>query len=350
VGVPPRPRVVATGPWEIAGWADELRAARCAVVSGPSIDESPDATLGTDGVAALCRDADAILASTRDWITDHVLQAAPDLRIVAKATIGVEKIDIEAATRRTVLVVNSPAPENFTGLAEATIGLIVALAKRLLEKEARLRAGEWRDARTDGTVLAGRTVGIVGLGRVGSGVARRLSGWDVRLLATDPYIDHTRFDAFGTEPVDLAALLERADVVTLHVPHTPETDRMIGAAQLARMRAGSMLINTSRGRVIDEGAVVAALERGGLGGAALDVFADEPLPTTSPLRQVERGRLILTPHSIGSSRASRTTGTAMAVGAILAALSGSVPDNVLNPEVVPAWSRRWAGREIARPR
>ena len=344
-----QPRVVATGPWEIAGWDDDLRAGRCAVVTGPSIDQSPGATLGTEGVAALCRGADAILASTRDWITDDVLEAAPELRIVAKATIGVEKIDVQAATRRTVLVVNSPAPENFTGLAEATIGLIVALAKRLLEKEARLRGGAWRDAATDGTVLASRTIGIVGLGRVGSAVARRLRGWDVRVIASDPYLDHGLFEEVGAESVDLVTLLEQADAVTLHVPLTPQTDTMVGPPELARMRAGALLINTSRGRVIDENAVIAALERGSLGGAALDVFTDEPLPSSSPLRSVGRERLILTPHSIGSSLASRTTGTRMAVRAILATLAGSVPENVVNPEVVPAWSRRWARRNVGPP-
>lgn len=335
--------MVATGPWDVPGWDASLTEAGWEVVRGPSIDGDPLARLTEDSLARLCTGADAILASTRERISAAVLDAAPDLRIVAKATIGVEKIDIRAATERTVLVVNSPAPENITGLAEATVGLVVALAKGLLEKEERVRGGGWRDGTTDGTLLAGRTIGIIGLGRVGSAVAHRLAGWDMRLLACDPYVPTTRFRETGTTRVDLAHLLDEADVVTLHVPLTEETTRMIGVAELGRLRAGALLVNTSRGAVVDEAALIGALGTGQLAGAALDVFEQEPLPSDSPLRALGRDRLLLTPHSIGSSRGSRSTGTRMAVDAIVAALSGEVPPHVLNPEVIEAWRRRWIG-------
>lgn len=335
-------RVVVTGPWLLPGWDEALRAAGCDIVCGPPIDDAPATPLAETELAALCHDADAILVSTRERITDAVLDAAPRLRIVAKATIGVERIDIDAATRRGVVVVNSPAPENIIGLAEATVGLVVALAKRLLEKEARIRAGGWRDAATDGVVLAGRTVGIVGLGRVGAGVARRLAGWDVSLFASDPYIPAERFEALGVRPANLKELLSASDVVTLHVPLTDETRSMIGHRELENMRDGAMLVNTSRGPVLDEAAVADALLSGHLGAAALDVFVDEPLPPDSPLRRVPRDRLLLTPHSIGSSLASRGTGTKMAVQAILDALAGRVPDNVVNAEVVGVWRGRYS--------
>lgn len=341
------PRVVVTGPWLETGWDAPLRAAGCSVAAGPSIDERPGDRLDESALRELCADADAILVSSREVLTGSAMDAAPRLRIVAKATIGVERIDLAAATARGVLVVNSPAPENFVGLAEGTVGLIVALAKRLLEKEARIASGGWRDASTDGQVLAGRTVGIVGLGRVGSRVARRLAGWEVNLVGYDPYIPAEQFDDLGVRAVTWRELLERSDVLTLHVPLTAETRGMIGDAELARLPDGALLVNTSRGPVVDESAVAEALMGGSLGAAALDVFEEEPLPPDSPLRRVPRDRLLLTPHSIGSSRASRMSGTRMATAAILAALAGRVPPNVVNDEVVDRWRDRWESVTLA---
>lgn len=332
--------MVVTGPWLLPGWDGDLRAAGCEVVCGPSIDEAPSSPLSEEELARLCSGADAILVSTRERITPAVLDAAPALRVVAKATIGVERIDRHAATDRGVLVVNSPAPENIIGLAEATVGLLVGLAKRLIEKESRVRTGGWRDHSTDGLVLAGHTLGIIGLGRVGSGVARRIQGWEMQVIGFDPYVADDRFHAAGVQRVERAELLRQADLVTIHVPLTPETRGFIGRDELALMRPGAYLVNTSRGQILDETALVEALASGHLGGAALDVFEKEPLPAESPLRGVSRERLLLTPHSIGSSHASRRTGTRMAVHAILAALDGRVPENVVNPEAVPRWLSR----------
>ena len=336
-----RPRVAVTGPWLLPGWDDGLSAAGCEVICGPSIDEAPSTPLSEDELNRLCSGADAILVSTREQITSAALDAAPNLKIVAKATIGVERIDLDAATERDVLVVNSPAPENIIGLAEATVGIVAALAKRLIEKESRVRGGGWRDASTDGLVLAGRTLGIIGLGRVGGAVARRLQGWDMRLIGFDPYITEVQFAALGVVHVGWQQLFRDADVVTIHVPLTAETSGFVGRDELATMRSGAFLVNTSRGRVLDEAAVVAALETEHLGGVALDVFAEEPLRADSPLRGIPRERLLLTPHSIGSSHASRGTGTRMAVEAILAALDGRVPENVVNPESISGWLSKW---------
>lgn len=335
------PRVVATGPWLGTGWDGPLRAAGWVVVAGPSIDERPGERLDESDLRDLCAGADAILVSSRETLTGAVMDVAPQLRIVAKATIGVERIDIAAASARGVIVVNSPAPENFVGLAEGTIGVIVALAKQLLSKEALIAGGGWRDATTDGLLLAGRTVGIVGLGRVGSRVARRLAGWEVDLIGYDPYIPLQRFADLGVRPVDWRELIATSDVLTLHVPLTTETRGMVGASELARLPNGALLVNTSRGPVVDEAAVAESLLGGSLGAAALDVFEEEPLPTDSPLRRVPRERLLLTPHSIGSSRASRTSGTQMATEAMLSALAGRVPANVVNEEVIGRWRDRW---------
>lgn len=336
-----RPTVVVTGPWSDPGWEAPLLDAGVRLVLGPSIDERPAAPIDEIALCDLVSDGDAVLVSSRERITARILDAAPSLRLVAKATIGVERIDVDAATARGILVVNSPAPENVVGLAEATVGLIVALAKQLLVKEQRIRDGGWRDATTDGVVLAEKTVGIIGLGRVGGGVARRLAGWDVQVLACDPYITPDRFTTVGARQVDLPTLLAEADVVTLHVPLTAETRGMIGDAALSSMRAGAFLVNTSRGPVLDQAAVARALQDGRLGGAALDVFEHEPLPADDPIRTVARDRLLLTPHAIGSSRGSRGTGTRMAIAAILDALAGRVPPNVLNPDAIRAWRGRF---------
>ena len=336
------PVVVATGPWTDPGWHVPLTVAGCDVVFGPSIDERPADRLSEEALCALVAPADAILVSSREQITERVLDAARKARIVAKATIGVERIDIDAATARGILVVNSPAPENFVGLAEAVVGLIVSLAKRLIEKERRIRAGGWRDASTDGMVLAGRTVGIVGLGRVGSRVARRLSGWETNLIGFDPYITPKTFRELGVRAVGWGELLAGSDVLTFHVPLTAETRAMMGRSELESLRPGALLINTSRGAVLDEEAVAEALLNNRLGAAALDVFEIEPLAESSPLRAVPGERLLLTPHSIGSSRASRRSGTRMAVEAILQALSGRVPENVVNTEIIDRWLERWS--------
>lgn len=289
----------------------------------------------------MCAGADAVLVSSRERVTDTVLERASRLRIMAKATIGVERIDVGAATSRGILVVNSPAPENIIGVAEATVGLIVALAKGLLEKEARLRGGGWRDASTDGVLVAGKRIGLVGLGRVGAAVAQRLAGWGADLVAADPYIPDSRFRQVGVQRTHLSELLATSDVVTIHVPLTHETRGFIGEAQLASMGRNALLVNTSRGQVLDEASLVNALDTGRLAGAALDVFENEPLPPDSPLRTVRREVLILTPHSLGSSRASRGTGTRMAISAILAALNNEIPDHVVNPEVLTRWRERW---------
>ena len=333
--------MVASGPWEDPGWERPLVEAGYEVRTGPSADLQPGYAWPQGALAALLADADAWLISGREHATRELMAACPRLRLVVKATIGVERVDIAAATDLGILVVNSPAPENFTGVSEAVVLLALALTKRLAAKERVIRSGTWRDHTGLGTLLAGQTIGIVGLGRIGGGVAARLAGFEVRVLAADPYIDPARADALGAELVPLDALLEASGVVTVHVPLTPETRHLVDAPQLARMRPEAYLINTSRGAVVNEAAIAEAIERGALAGAAIDVFADEPLPADSPLRRLDPERVILTPHSVGANLAMRTTGTRMAFEAIGLAMAGTVPGHVLNPEAVDGWTARF---------
>lgn len=348
-------RVVATGPWEDPpGWQEPLEAAGCEVVLGRSFDVFPGNPYSEDELIGLLKDADAAIVSTRERVTRRVLEACPRLGIVAKATIGIEGIDLDAATDHGVLVVNSPAPENYLGVAEATVGLMLALVKRLPANQRTVREHGWKHPGILGSVLAGKTVGIVGLGRIGANVARRLGGWNVELLATDPYVEPASAHAVGVRLVPLDTLLRESDILTLHVVLTPETRRMIGEEQLRAMKPSAYLINTSRGGVVDEEALAQAIEDGRISGAALDVFEDEPLSPESRLRGLDPDRVILTPHSIGNNLALRETGTRMAVEGMLGALRGELPERVKNPAAVEPWRRRRdggspRGRDTDRP-
>ena len=334
-------RVVATGPWDDPGWQAPLEDAGCEVILCRSFDKFPGDAYTEDELIELIHDADAILVSTRERITRRILEACPRLKIVAKGTIGVETIDCDAAADLGILVVNSPAPENFIGLAEATVGLILSLVKRQSVCERRLRDGKWKHPSILGNMLAGQTIGIIGLGRVGAHVARRFSGWDVRILATDPYVEPAQALAVGAQLVPLDVLIKEADVVTLHVVLTPETTHMIGEAQLRAMKPTAYLLNTSRGPAIDEAALVKAIEENWIAGAALDVYDQEPLPMDSPLRRLDPDRVILTPHCIGNNLISHVTGVKMAQENILRALQGQLPGYIKNPAAIEHWHQRF---------
>jgi len=231
-----RRRVVASGPWDDdPGWQAALEEAGCEVLLGRSFDRFPGQPYSEDELIDLFSGADAVLVSTRERVTRRVLEACPRLRIVAKATIGVERIDLEAAGALGILVVNSPAPENFLGMAEATVGLILALAKRLIANQRRLREGRWKQTDSLGALLTGQTIGIVGLGRIGSNVARRLTGWDVRLLAADPYVE----PAAAGGPHDPGVL--RAEVTLQDVAELGDEARLLrpACAQPTSLRARS---------------------------------------------------------------------------------------------------------------
>lgn len=330
--------VVSTGPWdEPSGWWRALEEAGYEVRVGRSFDSHPGDIYSEEELIELLSEADAAIVSTRERMTARVLKACPRLRIVAKATIGVENIDLDEASRLGILVANSPAPENYLGVAEATIGLILALLKRLPANQRQVAEYGWKNHETLGSLLCGKTVGLVGLGRIGANVARRLTGWGVEILAADPYVEPAAVYAVGARPVSLESLLRESDVVSLHVVLTPETAHMIDDERLHSMKPSAVLVNTSRGGAVDEAALVRALEQDRLAAAALDVFEVEPLPPDSPLRQVEPGRVILTPHSIGNNLALRETGTSMAIENVLSALQGELPDNLKNPGAIERW-------------
>jgi phosphoglycerate dehydrogenase-like enzyme len=288
-------------------------------------------------------------------IRRRVLQASNQLRIVAKYTIGVDDIDLVAATELGIVVTHSPTESNWGAVAEGTVAIMLCLLKKLRERDAHLKTGgSWRDERLEGSYLGrreddgypGLVVGLVGLGRIGRRVARLLQGWDVRIMACDPYVSEDVFATAGVERAEYLTLLRGADVVSFHVTLTGETHRMLGAAELALMKPSAILLNTSRGLVVDEPALVRALESGQIAAAGLDVFENEPLAADSPLRRLG-DKVLLSPHMISYNVGSGLRpGIAWATRSVLKALRGEVPDNVFNTDVIPRWQERFGGRSV----
>jgi phosphoglycerate dehydrogenase-like enzyme len=230
---------------------------------------------------------------------------------------------------------------------------MLTVLKKIRERDEQVKRGGWRREDLQGIHLGARqdgypgiTIGIVGLGRIGARVAEMLRPWRVRIIAYDPYVPKDRFALVGVESVDYEALLRESDVVSFHVVLTKETRHMLGAAQLALMKPTSVLVNTSRGGVVDEAALAEALERGTIASAAVDVFEDEPLPAESPLRELG-SRVLLAPHMASSNYGSGLgPGITWATESVLKALRGEVPDNVYNKDVIPRWLQRFRGTTV----
>lgn len=344
-----RPKVLIYRPVDDSGRSHvQLSAAGCEVVAG---EFDTDRTK----IVAAAPDAAALLGATfRGGVLDGDLLAAfPQLRIVSKYTIGVDDVDVDAATALGILVTHCPTEANWGGVAEGTLGLMLAFMKKLLERDRHVKAGGWRDTRLQGRYLgrrgdgyAGMTIGIVGLGRIGSRVAELLAPWRVRLIGTDPYVDADSFALRNVERVEFETLLRESDVVTLHCNLTAETRGLIGAAELASMKPASLLINTARGPIVDIEALCDALETNRIGGAALDVLPQEPPPTGSRLLALG-DKVILTPHMIAANQGGTLQAAIpWATDAVLAALRSQVPEYVYNHEAVDAWRRRFGGRSL----
>ena len=240
---------------------------------------------------------DALVIRSATRVTAQVLEAATRLKVVARAGIGVDNVDVDAATRRGVMVVNAPR-SNTISAAEHTMALLLAQARNVAPANAELHAGRWDRERWQGVELEGKTLGLVGLGRVGTLVAQRAASFGMRVIAFDPYVSAERAKELGVDLMPtLESLLVQSDFVSIHLPGSPETAGLIGAHQVAMLKPGARLVNTSRGGIVDEDALAKAIEEGRVAGAALDVFADEPA-TDSPLFGFEQ--VVVTPH-LGAS-------------------------------------------------
>ena len=334
-------KVCFTGPMRLNLIGKLLRDAGCELVLGKSTEDFRTHKYARRELIDLVGDCPVIYPSGRDVISADILDSCPDLQAVVKSSIGIETVDVEAATDLGILCCNSPTPENYLGVAEATVGLMVALFKRLKFNEAFLRAGGWKEMENRGTLMAGRTIGIIGVGRIGRNVAKRMAGWDMKFLGCDPYVSQQAVAALGIKMVSLEELLRESDVVTLHVVLTKETRNMITSRQLKMMKPSAFIINTSRGPAINEADLTRALNEGIIAGAALDVFEVEPTPMSNPLRQADPARLIITPHNIGANPGSSEAGQRMAAQSILSILEGKAPDTVVNPDAIDQWRQRF---------
>lgn len=241
--------------------------------------------------------ASALIVRSATKVDAAMLDRAPGLKVVGRAGVGVDNIDIAEATLRNVAVVNAPSG-NTVAAAELTMALILAVMRHVAKADASIRGGRWDRSAFKGSELRGRRLGLIGAGRIGAEVATRCQAFGMNVIIHDPYLSDDRAREIGCRLTDLEEVIETADVISCHVPLTEETKGMIGAATIARMKKGTFVVNASRGGVVDEADLAAALVSGHLGGAGLDVYEDEPLSETSPLRDAPR--LTLTPH-IGAS-------------------------------------------------
>jgi len=304
--------------------AEELSPATVEAL-GPDFDvRSVD---GTDRPALLSAlaDASAILIRSATNVDEEAIAAAKSLKVIARAGVGLDNVDIKAATTAGVMVVNAPT-SNIISAAELTVGHILSLARHIPAAHDSLAAGTWKRSKYTGVELYEKTVGIIGLGRIGALITQRLQAFGMNVVAFDPYVTAARAQQLGVTLLSLEEVLETSDFITIHMPRTPETTGMISTDQFALMKPTAFVINVARGGLIDEDALFAALKSGRIAGAGLDVFVNEP-PTDSPLLTLDN--VVLTPH-LGAStdEAQEKAGVAVAKSVRLALSGELVPDAV----------------------
>ena len=273
---------------------------------------------------------DALVVRSATKVTAAVIERGENLKVIGRAGIGLDNVDVDAATRHGVLVVNAPQ-SNVLSAAEHTMALLLAQARNIPQAHAALASGSWERERWQGVELHGKTLGIIGLGRVGTLVAQRASSFGMRLVAYDPYVAPARAQQMGVTLVEsVGDLCARADFITIHMPRTPETVGLVGAKELAQVRPGVRIVNTARGGLIDEAALVDALESGRVGGAAVDVFENEPV-TEHPLFRFSN--VVVTPH-LGASTAEAQDKAGLAIAEqVLLALRGEFVPYAVNVDV-----------------
>ena len=279
------------------------------------------------------KDKEAMVCLLTEKVNDEFLQAAPKLKIAANVAVGFDNIDVAACTKRGVAATNTPGVLDET-TADFAWTLLMAVARRLLEGDALARSGTWKGWDLDqlvGTDVWGKTLGIVGFGRIGRAMARRASGFQMKVIYTDAVRATANVEKeLGAEYRDINSLLAEADFISVHTPLLPETRGLFNAEKFGRMKRTAFLINTSRGPVVNEGDLVAALENGKIAGAALDVFEKEPAIHPG----LRRANVVLAPHIASASLETRTKMAVMAAENVVALLQGRRPANILNPEVL----------------
>jgi D-3-phosphoglycerate dehydrogenase / 2-oxoglutarate reductase len=289
-------------------------------------DRLPEAEL-----LPLVGDVEAMVVRSETKITKKLIEAAPKLRVVGRAGVGVDNVDVEAATQRGIVVMNTPSG-NTISTAELTFSMLMALARKIPQAHASMKAGEWNRKAFSGVELYNKTLGILGMGRIGTEVARRAIVFGMRVLAYDPYLTPSRANALQVELVELDEIYSRCDFITVHMPMSDETKGMVNTAAFAKMKQGVRVLNCARGGIINETDLVEAIKSGKVAGAALDVYETEPLPKDHPLRGLPQ--VIMTPH-LGASteEAQENVGIEVAEAITDFLLNGAVRNAVNLPNL-----------------
>jgi D-3-phosphoglycerate dehydrogenase / 2-oxoglutarate reductase len=274
---------------------------------------------------------DALIVRSATKVTADVIARGDRLKVIGRAGVGVDNVDVDAATRRGIVVANAPE-SNIVSAAEHTIGLLVALARNIPQAHAALVAGRWERSKWGGVELADKVLGVLGFGRIGRQVARRALGLQMKVVAYDPFVSAERFRELGVESDSFDGVLARADFVTLHLPLNDETRRAIGTAAIGKMRDGVRIVNAARGELVDEDALIAALESGKVAGAAIDVFVQEPY--SGPL--LSAPNIVVTPHLAASTEEAQDRAGVIVAEQVVAALEGGLVTNAVNIPTVGA--------------
>lgn len=252
-------------------------------------------TLTSEEVMERWEGVDAILAGTEKYTAEMLKNAPASLKVISRHGVGLESVDLDAAREQGITVCNTPGA-NADAVAEAAMGLILSVLRKIPLSDHYVRSNNWK--RSEGRLIKGQTVGVIGMGNIGKGVIRRCQGFGAKFMAYDPYFDEAFAAEYGVTPAGIEDVLKNADIVTLHLPSTPETYHIINAETLAMMKPGAVLINTARGELVDEAALYEALKSGHLGGAGLDVYSSEPI-YNSPLFELDN--IVVTPHMAGNT-------------------------------------------------
>jgi D-3-phosphoglycerate dehydrogenase len=314
--------------------ADQLEPAGVELLRNAGIEVQTRLGLKGPELAAALREFDGLICRSQPKVTAECLENPGRLRAIARAGVGVDNIDVPAATRRGVVVMNTPGG-NSVSAAEHTIALLLALARRVPAADATMKAGGWDRSKFVGTQVAGKTLGVIGLGRIGREVARRAKGLDMTVVALDPFVTAARAAELGYETAaSLDELLPRVDFLTVHVPLSDETKSLIGARELGLMRKTARILNVARGGIVDEKALADALAAGTIAGAGVDVFSAEPITPDNPL--VKAPNVVLTPH-LGASTVEAQENVAVEAAQLIAdfLLKGQVANAVNMASVDP---------------
>ena len=289
--------------------ADDVNEDKLAPLRDAGIEVVKETKLDAAALADRIKDADGVIVRSETTITAELMDAAPKLRVIGRAGVGVDNIDVKAATKRGIVVMNAPDGNTIT-TAEHTIALLVSMARNVPQAHAKLQGGVWDKKSFVGVELNGKTLGVIGLGRIGKHVAQIARGFGMQILAFDPFISPDQARELGIELGSLDSVFEYADFLTIHTPVTDETRGIIGKDAFAKMKKGVRLVNSARGGLVDETALLEAIDNGTVAAAALDVYSTEPLPADSPL--LGRSNIITTPH-LGASTTEAQQGVALTV-------------------------------------